>query len=89
MLGFGRVVGETMVVLMVAGNKAKIPEFSEGLGVVGQPVHTMTSIIAQEYGEVTEGSLHWQALFMVGLVLFTISLVINSTCQRVLNRKTR
>jgi len=89
MLGFGRVVGETMVVLMVAGNKAKIPNFREGLGVVGQPVHTMTSIIAQEYGEVTEGSLHWQALFMVGLVLFTISLVINSTCQRVLNHKTR
>ena len=89
MLGFGRVVGETMVVLMVAGNKAKIPNFSEGLGVVGQPVHTMTSIIAQEYGEVTEGSLHWQALFMVGLVLFTISLIINSTCQRVLNKKTK
>ncbi len=89
MLGFGRVVGETMVVLMVAGNKAKIPEFSEGIGIVGQPVHTMTSIIAQEYGEVTEGSLHWQALFMVGLVLFTISLVINSTCQRVLNSKNR
>jgi len=87
MLGFGRVVGETMVVLMVAGNKAKIPEFREGLGVIGQPVHTMTSIIAQEYGEVTEGSLHWQALFMVGLVLFTISLVINSTCQRVLKSK--
>ena len=89
MLGFGRVVGETMVVLMVAGNKAKIPEFNEGLGVIGQPVHTMTSIIAQEYGEVTEGSLHWQALFMVGLVLFTISLTINSTCQRVLNKKTK
>jgi len=89
MLGFGRVVGETMVVLMVAGNKAEIPNFSEGLGVIGQPVHTMTSIIAQEYGEVTEGSLHWQALFMVGLVLFTISLIINSTCQRVLNKKTK
>ena len=68
MLGFGRVIGETMVVLMVAGNKASIPDFSAGIGVVGQPVHTMTSIIAQEYGEVTEGSLHWQALFMVGLV---------------------
>lgn len=89
MLGFGRVVGETMVVLMVAGNKAKIPDFSAGIGVIGQPVHTMTSIIAQEYGEVTEGSLHWQALFMVGLVLFTISLIINSSCQRVLNRKNK
>ncbi len=89
MLGFGRVVGETMVVLMVAGNKAEIPNFSEGLGVIGQPVHTMTSIIAQEYGEVSEGSLHWQALFMVGLVLFTISLIINSTCQRVLNKKSK
>lgn len=87
MLGFGRVIGETMVVLLVAGNKARIPDLSEGLGVMGESVHTMTGIIAQEYGEVEPGVLHWKALFMVGLVLFLISLCINSVCQRVISRR--
>ncbi len=89
LLGFGRVIGETMVVLLVAGNKAAIPEFSSGLGVVTQPVHTMTSIIAQECGEVETGSLHYMALFMVGLILFLISLSVNSYCQRVLKKSTK
>ncbi len=89
MLGFGRVIGETMVVLLVAGNKARIPDLSEGLGVVGESVHTMTGIIAQEYGEVEPGVLHWKALFMVGLVLFLISLSINSVCQRVITKKSK
>ena len=89
MLGFGRVIGETMVVLLVAGNKAKIPDLSQGLGALGESVHTMTGIIAQEYGELEPGVLHWKALFMVGLVLFLISLSINSVCQRVISRKSR
>ncbi len=89
MLGFGRVIGETMVVLLVAGNKAKIPNFSEGIAVLGQPVHTMTGIIAQEYGEASPGSTIYQSLFMVGLVLFTISLIINTICQRILARQQR
>ena len=37
----------------------------------------MTGIIAQEMGEVVRGSIHYRALFMVGLVLFTITLGIN------------
>lgn len=86
LLGFGRIVGETMVVLLVAGNKIKIPDFTEGLGVIAQPAHTMTGIIAQELGEVDHGSLHWRALFMVGMVLFTISLLVNFAAQRVLKR---
>jgi len=89
MLGFGRVIGETMVVLLVAGNKARIPDLSEGVGVIGESVHTMTGIIAQEYGEVEPGVLHWKALFMVGLVLFLISLCINSICQRVIAKKSK
>lgn len=89
MLGFGRVIGETMVVLLVAGNKARIPDLSEGIGVMGQSVHTMTGIIAQEYGEVEPGVLHWKALFMVGLVLFLISLSINSVCQRVIAKRSK
>jgi phosphate transport system permease protein len=86
LLGFGRVIGETMVVLLVAGNKIAIPDFSEGLGVLTQPAHTMTGIIAQETGEVDKGSLHWRALFMVGLILFMISLTINFLAQKIIHR---
>lgn len=86
LLGFGRIIGETMVVLLVAGNKIAMPEFSEGIGILTQPTHTMTGIIAQETGEVEQGSLHWRALFMVGMVLFTISLILNSFAQQVLKR---
>lgn len=86
LLGFGRIIGETMVVLLVAGNKIAMPEFAEGLGVITQPTHTMTGIIAQETGEVEQGSLHWRALFMVGMVLFTISLLLNSLAQGVLKK---
>ncbi|MDA7921244.1 phosphate ABC transporter permease subunit PstC [Verrucomicrobiales bacterium] len=86
LLGFGRIIGETMVVLLVAGNKIKIPDFTEGLGVIAQPAHTMTGIIAQELGEVDNGSLHWRALFMVGVILFVISLGVNFTAQQILKK---
>ncbi|MEM9018838.1 MAG: phosphate ABC transporter permease subunit PstC, partial [Verrucomicrobiota bacterium] len=86
LLGFGRIIGETMVVLLVAGNKIKIPDFTEGIGVIAQPTHTMTGIIAQELAEVDAGSLHWRALFRVGMVLFVISLLVNFSAQRVLKR---
>ena len=86
MLGFGRVIGETMVVLLCAGNRIKIPEFSDGIGVFFQPVHTMTGIIAQEMGEVVRGSVHYRALFMVGIVLFIASLLINISAQYVLKK---
>lgn len=83
LLGFGRVIGETMVVLLCAGNRIQIPPFAEGVGVVFEPVHTMTGIIAQELGEVVNGSIHYRALFMVGLVLFFLSLVINYIAQKI------
>lgn len=86
MLGFGRVLGETMIVLLCAGNRIKLPDFTAGLGVLFEPTHTMTGIIAQEMGEVVRGSLHYQALFMVGIVLFFASLIINYGAQRVLKR---
>ena len=86
LLGFGRIVGETMVVLLVAGNKIAVPDFSKGVGVITEPAHTMTGIIAQELGEVDAGSLHWRALFMVGMVLFTVSLLINYFAQRMIKR---
>ena len=86
LLGLGRVIGETMVVLLCAGNRIAIPDFSQGLGAVFQPVHTMTGIIAQEMGEVVRGSTHYRALFMVGLFLFTITLGINYLAQKFVAR---
>ncbi|WP_395741784.1 phosphate ABC transporter permease subunit PstC [Prosthecobacter sp.] len=86
LLGLGRVVGETMVVLLVAGNRIAIPDFSAGPGVIFHPAHTLTGIIAQELGEVSRGSSHWQALFMVGIVLFAISLLVN-WCARTVARR--
>lgn len=86
LLGLGRVIGETMVVLLVAGNRIAIPDFGDGLGVIFQPAHTLTGIIAQELGEVSRGSSHWQALFMVGILLFVISLSVN-WCARTIAKR--
>ena len=86
LLGLGRVIGETMVVLLVAGNRIKIPDFSSGIGSFFQPAHTLTGIIAQELGEVPLGSVHYRALFVVGILLFVIVLGINATAHRFFNR---
>ncbi len=86
LLGFGRVIGETMVVLLCAGNRIQIPDFTQGLGAFFQPVHTMTGIIAQEMGEVVPGSIHYRALFMVGIVLFLLALLINFIAQKIIAR---
>ncbi len=86
LLGFGRVIGETMVVLLCAGNRIQIPDFTQGLGAFFQPVHTMTGIIAQEMGEVVPGSIHYRALFMVGIVLFLLALLINFIAQKIITR---
>lgn len=72
MLGFGRIIGETMTVLMVTGNS---PNIKAGLL---DPVRTMTATIAAEMGEVVNGSEHYYALFAIGLVLFLISFITNS-----------
>jgi len=86
LLGFGRVIGETMVVLLCAGNRIAIPDFSEGLAAFTQPVHTMTGIIAQEMGEVVRGSIHYRALFVVGIALFFLSLAINFVAQKIVRK---
>ncbi len=83
LLGFGRIIGETMVVLLVMGGRIAIPKS------VTDPAHSMTGILAQEIGEVDEGSLHWGALFMVGLVLFVIALTLNYISQRILKKFTQ
>ena len=86
LLGLGRVIGETMVVLLVAGNRIKIPDFTSGLGTFFQPAHTLTGIIAQELGEVPLGSVHYRALFVVGILLFAVVLAINATAHRFVNK---
>ncbi|MEI6674715.1 MAG: phosphate ABC transporter permease subunit PstC [Verrucomicrobiota bacterium] len=86
LLGLGRVIGETMVVLLVAGNRIKIPDFSSGIGAFLQPSHTLTGIIAQELGEVPLGSVHYRALFVVGILLFIIVLGINATAHKFVSR---
>lgn len=85
-LGLGRVIGETMVVLLCSGGRIQIPDFTGGLAVFFTPVHTMTGIIAQEMGEVVRGSIHYRALFMVGIVLFFVSLVLNYYAHQVVKK---
>lgn len=86
LLGFGRVIGETMVVLLCAGNRIAIPDFTTGFAAFTQPVHTMTGIVAQEMGEVVQGGIHYRALFVVGMLLFVIALVINYFAQKIVHR---
>jgi phosphate transport system permease protein len=71
MLGIGRVIGETMVVMMVTGNAPVMPTS------ILQPLRTLTATIAGEMGETVRGSEHYFALFAVGLVLFMITFAIN------------
>jgi len=74
MLGIGRAIGETMAVMMVTGNAPRIPA---GLRDFFLPVRTMTATIAAEMGEVAQGSTHYHVLFMIGLILFALTLLIN------------
>lgn len=71
MIGLGRAVGETMAVLMATGNSPVVT-----LNLL-RSVETMTAVIAIEMGDVVFGSLHYHALFAVGLILFVITLAIN------------
>ena len=80
MLGVGRAIGETMAVMMVTGNAANIPAL--GGGMFFEPVRTMTATIAGEMGEVAQGSLHYNVLFGIGIVLFLITFGINSLASR-------
>jgi phosphate transport system permease protein len=84
MLGIGRTIGETMVVLMVTGNAPVMPT---RLGALFSPVRTMTATIAAEMGEVASGSTHYHVLFFIGIVLFLISLLINLTASAFIFRQ--
>ncbi|HEX7140356.1 MAG TPA: phosphate ABC transporter permease subunit PstC [Vicinamibacterales bacterium] len=71
MLGFGRALGETMAVTMVIGNNPKI-----SLSLFA-PQYTMAAVIANEFSEAAE-QLYLSALVEIGLVLFVITLIVNS-----------
>lgn len=86
MLGIGRAIGETMTVLMVTGNAARMPG---GVVALFRPVRTMTATIAAEMGEVAQGSTHYHVLFTIGLILFVISFLINLTASIVIFRQAR
>jgi len=74
MLGIGRVIGETMTVLMVSGNAAVMPV---KLNSLLRPVRTITATIAAEMGETPHYSDHYHALFLLGVILFAITFVVN------------
>jgi len=84
MLGIGRAIGETMAVMMVTGNA---PVMLHGLSSLFSPVRTMTATIAAEMGEVANGSVHYQTLFLIGIILFLISLFVNVIASMVVFRK--
>jgi phosphate transport system permease protein len=86
MLGMGRAIGETMLVMMVTGNAARLPT---GLDALFQPIRTMTATIAAEMGEVARGSTHYHVLFGIGIILFLLTFVINLAAAQTMFRKRR
>ena len=80
-LGIGRAIGETMAVLMVTGNAAVIPH------TLLEPVRTIPATIAAELGEVSAGGGHYQALFMLGVILFVITMIISISIEFIGRKK--
>jgi phosphate transport system permease protein len=77
LLGVGRAVGETMAVLMATGHAVTIPTS------VMDSVRTLTATIAAELGEAPVKSEHYQVLFIIGILLFTITFIVNLTADLV------
>lgn len=80
-LGIGRAIGETMAVLMVTGNSAVIPT------TLMEPVRTIPATIAAELGEAPAGGVHYEALFMLGVILFVITLFISISVEMISSRR--
>lgn len=75
LLGVGRSIGETMAVLMCTGHSVNIP------GSLLDPIRALTATIAAELGETVEGGEHYRTLFMIGVVLFGITFLVNLTAD--------
>jgi len=86
MLGLGRAIGETMAVMMVTGNAARMPTTLDS---VFRPARTMTATIAAEMGEVAQGSTHYHVLFGIGIMLFLITFLINLAATSAIFKKRR
>lgn len=82
-LGLGRAVGETMVVLMASGNAAILSASA------GDSVRTLSATIAAEMGEVAVGSAHYSVLFFIGVQLFIITFALNLAANVFIRRETR
>ena len=82
-LGFGRAIGETMIVLMASGNAPMM-----GLDPTSS-ARTLTATIAAELGEVAPGSDHWRVLFLLGALLFVVTFVLNEVGRWVVLRLRR
>ena len=77
LLGVGRAIGETMAVLMATGHAVQIPHS------LLDPIRTLTATIAAELGDVVAGGTHYRVLFVIGLVLFAVTFVVNLTADLV------
>jgi phosphate transport system permease protein len=86
MLGLGRAIGETMAVMMVTGNAARMPVTFDSLF---RPARTMTATVAAEMGEVAQGSVHYHALFGIGIILFLLTFAINLAAAATIFKKRR
>jgi phosphate transport system permease protein len=86
MLGLGRAIGETMAVMLVTGNAARMPVTLDSLF---RPARTMTATVAAEMGEVAQGSVHYHVLFGIGLILFVLTFLINLTAAVTIFQKRR
>jgi len=80
-LGFGRAIGETMVVLMASGNAAVMEVLDPTTS-----ARTVTATIASELGEVGQGDPHWRVLFLLGTMLFVVTFVLNRIAVVVVER---
>ena len=78
-LGFGRAIGETMVVLMASGNASIVS------GSMFDSARTITATIAAELGEVVFGGAHYRILFLIGVLLFVVTFVTNLVADVVMN----
>lgn len=79
-LGIGRAIGETMAVLMVTGNAAVVPTS------ILEPLRTIPATIAAELGEAPAGGAHYQSLFLLGVILFFITFIINLCVEYISSR---
>jgi phosphate transport system permease protein len=77
LLGVGRAIGETMAVLMATGHAVHLPTSPL------DSIRTLTATIAAELGETARGGEHYQALFVIGMLLFVITFVVNLTADLV------